>query len=69
MPSGLTGRDLAIEMPMQGILVDQATYSWTLMHINLYRDKAHYWSLEPGRSLWIPTQQVLSTRTGIFGTE
>ena len=69
MPRGLTGKDLAIELPMHGILVDQATYSWTNMQITLSRDKAPYWSLEPGRNLWIPTQQVLSTRTGIFWTE
>ena len=69
VPTGLTGHALAIELPMHGILVDQATYSWTIMQISLSRLKAQYWSSEPGRRLWIPTQQVLSNRTGIFWRE
>ena len=69
VPRGLAGLDLAIELPMQGILVDQATCSWTNMQISLSRQKAQYWCSEPGCRLWIPTQQVLSTRTGIFWTE
>ena len=40
VPGGLTGLHLAIELPMQGILVDQATHSWTIMHITLSRNKA-----------------------------
>ena len=66
VPRGLTGKDLAVELPMQGILVDQATYSWTIMQISLSKEKAQYWSSEPGRTLWIPNEQILSTRTGIF---
>ena len=69
VPAGLFGEYLAVELPMQGILMDQATYSWTIMNISLSADKARYWSSEPGRTLYIPTVQVLSGRTGVFWTE
>ena len=36
------------------------------MQNSLSRDKARYWSSEPGRTLWIPTQQIVLTRTRIF---